>query len=45
MVAYTGKLFGEMKELDYLLTAAAGLPEYLFVLTEEPPQSPGSKSA
>jgi glycosyltransferase involved in cell wall biosynthesis len=32
-VAYTGKLFGEMKELDYLLTAAASLPEYHFVLT------------
>jgi glycosyltransferase involved in cell wall biosynthesis len=33
VVAYTGKLFAGMKELDYLLTAAAHLPECLFVFT------------
>ena len=33
LIAYTGKLFGEMKELDYLLTAAARLPEFLFLFT------------
>lgn len=33
VVAYTGKLFTGMKELDYLLTAAARLPECLFVFT------------
>jgi glycosyltransferase involved in cell wall biosynthesis len=33
LIAYTGKLFGHMKELDYLLQAAARLPDFLFVLT------------
>jgi glycosyltransferase involved in cell wall biosynthesis len=33
LIAYTGKLYGHMKELDYLLEAAARLPDYLFVLT------------
>jgi glycosyltransferase involved in cell wall biosynthesis len=33
LIAYTGKLFGHMKELDYLLQAAARLPDCLFLLT------------
>jgi glycosyltransferase involved in cell wall biosynthesis len=33
VVAYTGKLFAGMKELDYLLAAAGRLPEYLFIFT------------
>ncbi|HYP48605.1 MAG TPA: methyltransferase domain-containing protein, partial [Thermoleophilaceae bacterium] len=33
VVAYTGKLYKGMRELDYLLAAARCLPEALFVLT------------
>jgi glycosyltransferase involved in cell wall biosynthesis len=33
LITYTGKLFGQMKELDYLLEAAARLPDILFLLT------------
>jgi len=33
LIAYTGKLFGHMKELHYLLQAAAQLPDCLFLLT------------
>jgi glycosyltransferase involved in cell wall biosynthesis len=33
VVAYTGKLYVGMRELEYLLGAAARLPEYLFLFT------------
>jgi glycosyltransferase involved in cell wall biosynthesis len=33
LIAYTGKLYLGMRELDYLLTAASHLPEYLFLFT------------
>jgi glycosyltransferase involved in cell wall biosynthesis len=33
IVAYTGKLYSGMRELDYLLEAAQRLPQHLFVLT------------
>jgi glycosyltransferase involved in cell wall biosynthesis len=33
IVAYTGKLFAGMRELDYLLAAARRLPDHQFVLT------------